>query len=131
MLKTLMLGLTLLCSAAWLQAQDQSPQNPPNSPNSSNGSSQTSVKGCLQGSGGNFTLTDQSGTTYQLQGETSNLTDHVGHEVQITGTTSAGSGGGANTSQGSSQGGSQGSSQPMLTVEKVKHISKTCKSMSK
>ncbi len=29
MSKTLVLALTLLCSAAWLQAQDQNSQNPP------------------------------------------------------------------------------------------------------
>jgi hypothetical protein len=49
---------------------------------------QTSVEGCLQGSDGNFTLADSSGTTYQLNGDTSKLSKHVGNEVQITGSTS-------------------------------------------
>ena len=117
MSKMLVLALTLLCSAAWLQAQDQNSQNPPDS--SAPAASQTSVKGCLQGSDGNFTLTSDSGTTYSLQGDTSKLSDHVGHEVRITGTT-------ANASSSNSNG-----SQPTLTVEKFKHISKTCNSMTK
>jgi hypothetical protein len=49
------------------------------------------VEGCLQGSNGNFALSDKSGTTYQLSGDTSKLSKHVGHEVQITGSTSASS----------------------------------------
>jgi Protein of unknown function (DUF5818) len=45
------------------------------------------VKGCLQGSHGNYTLMADNGTTYQLQGDTSKLSAHIGHEVQITGST--------------------------------------------
>ena len=88
----LMLALALLCSTAWVQAQqDQYPQNPQNPPSGSSqagtSAGETSVEGCLQGSNGNFTLTDKSGTTYQLSGDTSKLSKHVGHEVQITGST--------------------------------------------
>jgi hypothetical protein len=32
-------------------------------------------------------LTDKSGTAFQLAGNTSKLSDHVGHEVEIKGTT--------------------------------------------
>src|SRR5438046_1404718 len=70
---------------AWLQAQ----QYPPDT-SKQTGSSQNKVEGCLQGSDGNFTLSDSSGTTYQLQGDTAKLSEHVGHEVQITGSTSGG-----------------------------------------
>ena len=45
------------------------------------------MKGCLSGSDGNFTLTDDSGTAYQLTGDTGKLSGHVGHEIQVTGTT--------------------------------------------
>ena len=45
-----------------------------------------SIEGCLNGSAGNWTLTDQSGKTYQLSGDTSKLSDHVGHQVRIMGT---------------------------------------------
>src|SRR2546428_13291904 len=104
--KTLLLALALVFSTAWLQAQDQYPSSVSSQPSASqsssdqmnstatgaNASGQTSVEGCLQGSNGNFILTDNSGTTYQLQGDTSKLNEHVGHEVRITGTTSASAG---------------------------------------
>jgi hypothetical protein len=131
MSRMLMLVLTLLCSTAWLAAQqDQYPQNPQNPPSASSqtgpSSGQNSVEGCLQGSNGNFTLTDNSGTIYQLQGDTSKLSKHVGHQVRITGSTSGA--GSASSSASASQGGSQ---QQTLTVEKMKHISENCKTMSK
>jgi hypothetical protein len=148
MVQKLMLALTLLFATTWVLAQDSSSQTSPStsSPSSSSSSQtgmsssgssgQTSVEGCLQGSSGNYTLTDKSGTTYQLSGDTSKLAEHVGHEVQITGATSgsagaaagstAGSESGASTSAGGSSAGGQ-----MLTVEKVKHMSKTCKGAGK
>jgi uncharacterized protein DUF5818 len=132
--KTLMLAAVLLLSAAWLQAQ-QDP-NAGSSPSSSAPSSSSQsdmskgssdaggqVEGCLQGSNGNFTLTDNSGTTYTLAGDTSKLTEHVGHEVRIKGTTSGAGASGASAGAGASAGGGQ-----TLTVESVKHVSKTCKS---
>jgi len=118
MAKIAMLAVVLLASTAWLHAQ----QYPPDT--SKQTSSSQKVEGCLQGSDGNFTLTDASGTTYQLQGDTAKLTDHVGHEVQITGSTSGGTG-----STASSAG--SGGSQPTLNVKSMKHISKTCKSTNK
>src|SRR6266571_7669610 len=48
--------------------------------------SSTSIEGCLSGSAGNWTLTDQSGKTWQLAGDTSKLSDHVGHQVRLMGT---------------------------------------------
>lgn len=135
MSKIWMLAVVLLISAAWVQAQ--------NSPSGSSstgatgagqtasgqtGSSQTSVEGCLKESNGTYTLTDSAGTTYQLEGNTSKLSEHVGHEVQITGTPSGSSASGANSNSAMAPG---KSGEQMLTVEKVKHISKSCKSMSK
>src|SRR6266567_4418331 len=90
MAKTFLLAISLLVSAAWLQAQSQYPQTG-SSQTGASASGQTTVQGCLQGSGGNYTLTDKSGTTYQLQGDTSKLSPHVGHEVQITGSTTSAS----------------------------------------
>jgi hypothetical protein len=129
--RILMLALALLCSTAWVQAQqDQYPQNPQNPPSGSSqagtSAGETSVEGCLQGSNGNFTLTDKSGTTYQLSGDTSKLSKHVGHEVQITSSTSGSSA--ASSTSSMPQGGSQ---QQTLTVDKVKHISESCKAPSK
>jgi hypothetical protein len=76
------------------------------------------VQGCLAGSDGNYTLTADNGTTYQLAGNTAELKDHVGHEVQITGKTS-----GSNAASSSAGAAQQG----VLEVKSMKHISKTCK----
>lgn len=122
MTRTLLLACTLICSAAWLLAQGY-PSQSGSSQTGSAAAGQTTVQGCLQGSNGTYTLTDKSGTTYQLQGDTSKLSAHVGHEVQVTGTTSAA--GATSSSMGSQAGGAQ---QPTLTVQSMKHISKTCKS---
>ncbi|HET8887473.1 MAG TPA: hypothetical protein VFQ41_01115 [Candidatus Angelobacter sp.] len=95
--------------------------------------SSTSIEGCLSGSAGNFTLTDQSGKTYQLAGETSKLSDHVGHQVRIMGNDSSSSASGSSSpsssnpssSAGASGAGSSGT-QSTFTVNKVKMISSTC-----
>jgi len=118
MTKMVLLAFALLASTAWLQAQ----QYPPDT-SKQTGSTENKVEGCLQGSNGNFTLTDSSGTTYQLQGDTAKLTEHVGHEVQITGSTSGGA--------GDSTASAGAASQPSLNVKSVKHVSKTCKSTNK
>lgn len=120
MTRTLLLALTLLASAAWVEAQAQYPQTG-SSQSGAAASGQTTVEGCLQHSDGNYTLTDSTGATYQLQGATSKLKEHVGHEVQITGSTMTGA---TSTTAGTQSAGTQSS----LMVESVKHISKTCKS---
>ena len=127
--RILTLVFALLLSAAWLQAQ-QYPQTGSSQSGSSTSEQASTVQGCLQGSNGNFTLTDSAGTTYQIQGDTSKLTEHVGHEVRITGTTSTSS-----SASGSTPGqtGSTTSTpqQPTIQLQDVKHISKTCKSANK
>ncbi len=133
MARTILLALALLASGAWIQAQAQYGQSSSSqSGTSSSGtSSQTKVQGCLQGSNGNYTLTSDTGTTYQLQGDTAKLSKHVGHEVEITGT-SSGSSAASSPSSGasSSSAGTSGASQT-LDVSNVKHISKTCSNTSK
>ena len=126
MTKTFLLALTLLVSAAWLQAQSQYPQTG-SSQTGTSASGQTTVQGCLQSSDGSYTLTADDGTKYQLQGDTSKLSAHVGHEVQITGSTTSVSSSTSPTT-GTPAGATQ---QPSLTVQNMKHISKTCKSASK
>lgn len=127
MRKTFMLGIVLLTSAIWLQAQQSYPQSG-GTQSSDQGMSQSSgqsmsksmtVRGCLQGTNGSYTLMDEKGMTYQLSGDTSKLAEHVGHEVQITGTTS-----------GASQTGSSSAQQQMLEVKHMKHISTSCKAGS-
>jgi hypothetical protein len=125
MTKTFLLALSLLVSTAWLCAQSQYPQTG-SSQTGTTASEQTTVKGCLQGSNGNYTLMADNGTTYQLQGDTSKLSSHVGHEIQVTGSTMSTAAGSSSTSTQSS-----GTQQSTLTVQSFKHISKSCTSASK
>lgn len=96
-----------------------------------------SIEGCLSGSAGNWTLTDQSGKTYQLSGDTSKLSDHVGHQVRLMGTDNSSSASSSGSSPSSSSAssatgaGSSSGSQPTFTVQKVKMISSSCPTGSK
>ena len=116
--KRLMLFLVVLTSAVWLHAQAY----PQSSPTQTGGSK--TVQGCLQGSGGSYNLTADSGTVYQLIGNTSELSAHVGHEVEITGKSSGSIATGSATAAGESQ-------QATLDVKSMKHIAKTCKNAAK
>ena len=133
MKRLIVLVFMLLACGLWAYAQgsypSQSSQSGQSSTQSQANSNQTSVRGCLSGSSGSYTLAADSGTTYQLSGDTSKLTKHVGHEVEITGTTSTSSASSGTGSTASNS--SAGSSQPTLDVSSVKHISETCKSSSK
>jgi hypothetical protein len=92
---------------------------------SSQTDSSTAIEGCLSGSSGNFTLTDQSGKAYQLAGDTSKLTEHVGHQIRVMGSSSdASSASSASGSNAAAGGASSGSS--TFTVKKVKMISSSC-----
>jgi hypothetical protein len=144
MRKMLLVLSVLLLGLTWAIAQDTTTQSSPSAGSqSSAGSSDSSataagsgqatqsgasgqmtVEGCLSGTSGNFTLSDKNGTTYQLTGDTAKLSEHVGHEVKVTGMSSSGSsaGGGDNAKTGASaSGGGQ-----TLQVSSVKHVSKTC-----
>jgi hypothetical protein len=61
---------------------------------------------------GGFALTDNSGKTYQLAGDTSKLADQVGHYDQVTGTEEAGA--------------AAAGAPSTFTVRKVKVVSTTC-----
>lgn len=93
--------------------------------------SSTSIEGCLSGSAGNWSLTDQSGKTWQLAGDTSKLSDHVGHQVRLMGSDNSSSASGSSSSSPSSSAGATGAgassgTQSTFTVNKVKMISSTC-----
>lgn len=129
----------LLLGVSWAVAQGTSPTSPStSSPDSSAQTSsqasqtsaggETTVEGCLSGSSGSYTLAAKDGTTYQLTGDTAKLSEHVGHQVKITGTAnsaaSSPSSGAASSTAGST------SSEKSLQVSSVKHVSKTCQSGS-
>ena len=140
MKRTLVASLLLFVCSLWVYAQQSSPssssQSSPSTQaeSSSSGSNQT-VQGCLEQSGSNYVLTADSGTKYQLQGDTSQLSAHVGHEVQISGSTAsaqppAAAAGEAGSSSSSSAGSSSNSNHQTLTVSSLKHVSNTCSSGS-
>ena len=73
MRKLCLLTAVLLLVSAWVVAQDSSQAaGAEASQTSSNAGETTTIEGCLSGSAGNYTLTDNSGKTYQLQGDSSN-----------------------------------------------------------
>jgi hypothetical protein len=128
----LLLISVLLLGACWAVAQDTTnPTSPSQTSPTSASSSQTgattasgatAVEGCLSGASGSYTLTDKNGVAYQLTGDTAKLSEHVGHQVKVTGTSSSASPGSDGTAAGTANGNSQ-----TLEVSSVKHISKTCK----
>jgi uncharacterized protein YdeI (BOF family) len=157
MRKTYLIAAILLLSSVWALAQttpssqqpatpgasassSTSPSQQPSTPDNSSTATQTSqtstdsstaIEGCLSGSAGNFTLTDQSGKAWQLAGDTSKLSDHVGHQVRIMGdggsaAGSSPSGGAGSSAASSGAGASAGASGSTFTVKKVKMISSSC-----
>jgi hypothetical protein len=138
-MRHLLLFSILLLGTCWAVAQnsggaqsgqsqsDPSYSNPAGSSQSDstatsqgNAGTKQTIEGCLSGSGGNYTLTGKDGTTYQLAGgDTSKLSQHVGHEIKVTGTMSssaAASGGGMASNAG----------QQTIEVSSFRHVSKTC-----
>lgn len=129
-MRHLLLISVLLLGASWAIAQsDQTPMTKSPSaqtttgeeaaPTSSGGN--TTVQGCLSGSDGNYMLTDKNGQSYQLSGDTAKLSEHVGHEIKVTGSTSSMKASGGSTADTMS-------SKQTLQVTSFKHIAKTCQS---
>ena len=95
----------------------------------------STITGCLSqaSSGSGFTLTDSTGATFILQGDSKDLAKHVGEQVEVHGSTnpasssSAGSAaapaGAADSAQSASA--ASGASK-MLDVKSVSKISSTC-----
>ncbi len=144
MRKVYLVTAILLLSSAWVLAQSSTPPVVPDSSQSANPQNPSStspasqqpaipdksetgtqapssgqvaqtVEGCLGGAVGSFTLTDGSGKTYQLVGDTSKLSEHVGHMVRITG-----------SEEGRAAGTAPAGAQPTFTVKNVKMISSSC-----
>ena len=113
----------LLLGLSWAVAQDGTSGQT----SQTGAGGQMTVEGCLSGSNGNFTLTDKNGTSYQLSGDTAKLTEHVGHEVKVTGTSGSAAAGASGSTEPSGTAGSAGAGQT-LEVTSVKHVAKSCKS---
>lgn len=151
MSKVFLCAALLLLSVSWVVAQQDSTS--PSSAGSQAGSSasqsstaqtgsstssgnETTIQGCLSGSAGSYTLTDNAGISYQLTGDTSQLAKHVNEEVSIRGTQSAASAAGssanpstsANNPSSSAGSSTSGASAQSFSVTHVKKISDTCPS---
>jgi hypothetical protein len=121
---SLITAILLLCSA-WTVAQSnppsaaQDPASAQQSDKSQTASDQAgqTVDGCLSGAANTFKLTDATGKTYELTGDTSGLNENVGHQVRLWG--NAGSSGGGEKISASG-------AQATFGVTKVKSISPTC-----
>jgi len=115
-MRHLLLFSVLLLGTTWAAAQSYPSQGSTGS--TGNAEAQKTVTGCLSNSGGTYMLTEKNGKMFQLSGDTAKLTDHVGHEIKVTGAVSSAS---------ASSGGAMGkTSERTIDVSSFKHISKTC-----
>jgi hypothetical protein len=116
MRKASLLAVIFLMASGWVLAQSDSGQ-------STSSGHEKSITGCLMGSGGSYTLTDDSGKTYQLQGADSKLKPEVGHVIKVRGMeteTSSDTGTSANPSGSSTAGGTS------FQVRSVSRVSDSC-----
>ncbi len=127
-MRHLLLFSVLLLGTCWAAAQDTSPSAASSTQDASAqatptdaGNAQT-VKGCLSGSDGNYILEASNGKTYRLMGDTSKLSEHVGHEMKITGTISSTS----TTAPNGQDVNGANTTRQTLEVTSFKHISKNC-----
>ena len=87
--------------------------------------SQITLEGCLGGKDGKYNLTDDHGNIYALTGDPAKLSEHMGKEVQITGTSSTPPGGsGDAASSGASRSGNQSQA---IEVTSVRPIANRCR----
>jgi hypothetical protein len=117
MKKIILLSCILLLSAVCTVAQNQS-----ESGTSATGTNKMTVEGCLSESNGNYMLATKSGTTYQLTGDTASLQAHVGHTIQVTGTSTSGE----SPMAGNHSMSKSADMQPTLSVASFKHVSGSC-----
>ncbi len=88
------------------------------------------VRGCLGGSDGNYTLTQgTSGTMFRLVGNDDQLKSHIGQEVLVTGQLSEGGSAASSGNQASNLSANSAASSTsgnMVQVSNVKVVSQTC-----
>jgi hypothetical protein len=78
------------------------------------------LRGCLSGSAGNYTITDQNGTQYSVNGPENQLQASVGHEVELATRQD-------DMNQSSAQGGQTTSSTTnSVQVSKLRDVASTC-----
>ncbi len=121
------LSLGVMCASLAL-AQD--PATAPSAAPVDSNASAGSVQGCLSGSDGNYTLT-QDGTkaTFNVAGSDNLLKQHVGHEVALTGQITSGAGASAAAPVDPSQAqpsAATGAAGNTIQVSDVRMVSKTC-----
>jgi len=127
-MRYLLLLSVLLFGSLWAAGQNDPSQTSPSPSRTTPAGTgaETTVQGCLSGSSGSYTLTDKNGNSFQLTGDTAKLSEHVGHEIKVTGTPSSASASPSDGTDSSKAGEASGSSQQGLEVTSVKHISKKC-----
>ena len=114
MQKTMLVTIMLLVSLLCLQAQDAGQT-------AGKTAGLTTIQGCLQYTNGHYRLTEDNGTTHQLQSQANKLTHHVGHEVELTGQETV------RTVDTTIQGAASSvKEQPVFKVSSVKHVADTC-----
>jgi hypothetical protein len=112
-----------------IPSTDQSAQSPMGSQSDS---SAQKIEGCLSQTASGFALADASGTTYNLTGDTSKLSSHVGEQVEVKGTPASGSAASSAAPSSDSSAASAGASGAAssagqsFTVQSVKKIAKSC-----
>ena len=98
---------------------DQNTNNSNMSATSSSSGQETTLRGCLKQSGGNWILSQSGGQDISLNGDTSQLKPHDGHQVEVRGSRSSDTSGGGSLRTGSTCGaiGSSGN----WSVKVVRH----------
>jgi hypothetical protein len=118
----LLLGAALLVTTLAVAQDTPSADPSPNSQSSKTDQTSSSViRGCLSGSAGNYTITDQNGMQYTIAGPDNQLAARVGHEVEITTHQDQ-------TSESTSQGDqATARSTNSVQVSDVRDVASTCK----
>jgi hypothetical protein len=124
MKKICLLSAILLLSAGWLMAQSTTSSS--SSTSGTEHSMNKTMRGCLGGSAGSYTLTETSGKEFNLRGDSAQLAEHLGQEVRITGEETKAPASTSTTSQSASS-----TSNPTLEVSKVEKVAATCSTATK
>ena len=126
-MRNVLLFSVLLLGASWMAAQTtttgttgQSNGYGQTTQNQTATGSQKTVTGCLSEANGKYMLTTHKGMTYDLMGDSSQLSHHVGHEIRVTGAENT-------PGDASSNMGQNTANAPTIEVSSFKHISTNCK----